>query len=127
MDALHQFGFHRRMALGTGAWDIELEDGGFLVAGAANFVNAVAIGADRGFGGAVGHGLSMHALLVGIELLRRFAGALHNGFLGVAGGAGGGNFFVIKGSFGMVGSDDRRGTAVATQAGRSLHIAILAG
>ena len=81
VDALHEFGFHRRMALGAGERDVEFEDGRFLVAGAANFMNAVAVGADRSLGGSGGDGLSVHALLVGIELLGGFAARSMTSFL----------------------------------------------
>ena len=54
VDALHELGLHRLMALGAGQRNVELEDGRFLVAGAADFVHAVAVGADGGLGGSVG-------------------------------------------------------------------------
>ena len=78
VNAPHEFQLHGLMTLATGERDIELEDGGLLVAGAANFVDTVAISADGGPGGSAENGTTVHALLVGIELLRGLAGALHH-------------------------------------------------
>jgi len=122
VDALQEFGFHRLMALATGGGNVELEDGGLVIAGAANFVGAVAIGADGGLGGSGSHGAPVYALLIRIELLRALALALHHDFLRVTDSAGGWNVGMINGRFGIVGRQDLVRAAMAGDASWGLQV-----
>ena len=83
-------------------------------------MHAVAVGADGGLGGTVGHGAPVHALLIGQKLLRTLAGARHHELLSVACAAGGGNVVVMNGRLGIVGGKNLVRAAVARQASRRL-------
>src|SRR5208282_5964224 len=103
----------RLMTLGAGQGDVELEDGGFVVAGAANLMHAMAVGADGGLRGSVGYRAAVHAFLVGMKLLRALADAVHHDFLAVTGAAGGGNVVVMDRRLGIVGGNNLVRAAVA--------------
>src|SRR5215471_3628113 len=114
------------VAPGAGGGHIEFEDRRFIVARLANFVDAMAVGADRGFGRSGGYSFAVDAFLVRVERLRALADALHDEFLAVAGAAGGGNVGVADGGFRIAGCEDLVRAAVAGQACRGLLLAVLA-
>ena len=96
VNALHELGFDRLVALGAGGGNVEFENGGFVVAGAADFMHSVAIGTDGSLGGSIGDSAAVHAFFVGVKLLRALADAFHDDLLAVTVAAGGGNVVVMN-------------------------------
>ena len=97
MRALQELLLDVAVALTAGCGNIELEDGGFLVTGAADFMHTVTIRANRSFGRACGDGSSVNALTVGRGGLRAVSRTRHHQLLPVAGGTGGGYVGVTHG------------------------------
>ena len=97
MRALQELLLDVAVALTAGCGNIELEDGGFLVTGAANFMDTMAVGADRCFRGACGHSPSVNAFGIRSGGLRAISGTCHDQLLSVACGTGGGYVGVTHG------------------------------
>ena len=109
----------------AGTLNLKMEDSG--IGGGTDFVRAVAVGADRSPGGSGGDGASVHAFLIGVEGLGAVAGALHDKFQPVTGGAGRRDIDVVHRRLGIGGGEDLVRVAVTGQASGGLLVAVFAG
>ena len=95
VNALLELPFDRAMALAAGMGNVELEYRRLGVSRSRDVMRAMAISTDGRLLHALGHGLTMDALLVGNEGLGGAAGGRHDKLLAMASAARDGNICVV--------------------------------
>lgn len=95
VNALFELPFDRAMALAAGMGNVEFEYRRLGVSPVHDVVRAVAIGTNGCLLHAFGHGLAMHALLIGDKGLGGTSGSLHHKLHTMADATRGGNIRVV--------------------------------